>query len=172
MRLWRAAAQQIGRAVRRDFAAREDAPQVRNVAVLVLGVVLVFHPLLQLAVLADLVGRDLRAHVGELRAQVAIHVQSLRRRDGFAEQRAHDLPVHRGAHDQAALLGGVAGAGVEVSGLGVLHQGIDEEQRRAFHQRIGGGAQELLVQRDKGIAPTGGWKARRRRSARCRDCWR
>ena len=37
--------------------------------------------------------------------------------------------------------------------FGILHQRIDEEQRGAFHQRIGGVAQELPVAGEEVVLP-------------------
>ena len=61
--------------------------------------------------------------------------------------------VHRGPHHEPALLRRVAGSGVEEAGLGIFHQRVDEEQRRALHQRIGGVAQELLVAGEQVVLP-------------------
>ena len=68
--------EQLGR-VGRDLLAGEDAPQMRDVAVAVLGVVLVFEPFLELAVLADLVGRDPAAEFDELGAEFGIDAENL-----------------------------------------------------------------------------------------------
>src|ERR1035438_267869 len=64
--------EQLRRAEGGDLAAWIDRPQVGDMAVLVLGVVGVFHPLLQLAVLANLERRDLPAHGCEPLAELML----------------------------------------------------------------------------------------------------
>ena len=73
-------------------------------SVLLPRVVLVLQPLLQLAVLADLVRGDSRARVHERRAEVGVYVQQLRRGDAIRHQVADDLVVHCRTGDEAADL--------------------------------------------------------------------
>ena len=67
------------RRVGRDLVAGEDAPQVRDVAVAIRGVVLVFEPFLQLPVPADLVRGDPPAEIGQLGAKVVVDAENLAR---------------------------------------------------------------------------------------------
>ena len=92
--------EQVGR-LRRDLVAGMQAPEVRDVAVLVVGIVLVDQPLLELPVPSDLVGCDARAHLFQLPAQVRIDVQDGAGLDGVGEQVADDLVIHRRAGRRA-----------------------------------------------------------------------
>src|SRR5262245_37493508 len=67
---------QVRSAIGCDLTSRKDGPQVRDVAMLVLWIVDILHPLPQLAVLSYPVWRDASPHFGQLRAQVAINPEN------------------------------------------------------------------------------------------------
>ena len=63
--------------------------------------------------------------------------------------------VHRGPHDQAALLGRIRRAGDEpaLSLRGSFDEVIDEEQGRRLHDRIGPPGEELAVAAELVVPP-------------------
>ena len=81
----------------------------------------------------------------ELRGEVGIPPQDLGRLDRVGEQVADDLVVHRRAHDEPALLGGVGRPADQPAGLRVLDEEIHEEQRGVLHDRVGPIREELTV---------------------------
>ena len=139
--------------VPRDIGPRKDAPEVRDVAVLVVRIVLVFQPLLQLPVAADVVRGDLLAGLVELGGEVGVPAQRAGGRGRVGEQAADDLVVHRRAHHQPALLRRVRRPADQVAGERVFDEIIEEELRRPFHGRIGFFGQELLIAREQVLFP-------------------
>ena len=122
-------------------------------AMVALRVVLVFQPLLQLAVASDAIGKQAGAGGIEPGRELLIDPQFPACGDAVAEQLANQRKVH-GASGAGG--GGLAAGGHEVVFSGLRRAGgqmalsiLDEpgqaELRRAFHQRIGPGAQEFTV---------------------------
>ena len=122
-------------------------------AVRVLGVVLVFQPLLQLAVAADLVRGDLLPHLVELGGEFGVAAQFPGRGGRVAQEAADDRVVHRGAHHQAALLRRVRRPADQVAGERVFHEVIEEELRGRLHGRIGPLGQKLLIAGEQVLLP-------------------
>jgi hypothetical protein len=145
-----------------------EAPEVRDVAMLIGGIVLVLEPLLELPVTADAVRRDARPQRAELLAQLRIHVENPARGHDGREEAPYDLMIHRRSHHEPAVVGRVAGAGDQPAGGRVFHQSVHEEERGPFHQRVGPGTEELPVAVEE-IAVSEMQGEPRTAGARCRD---
>src|SRR5437588_580215 len=78
----------------------------RHVSGGVVGLVDVVEPLLELAVLADAVGRDAPADLGEPSGEVAVNAQDPGGLDGVPQQGPDKLVVHRRPDAERVLLGG------------------------------------------------------------------
>ena len=130
------------RAVGRDLVARIEAPEVRDVAVAVLGIIPVLPPLLQLAVLADPHRRQATAHHVERVRECGVTPQDRRRARRVREKVGHELVVHRharkdvGSHPGRVVLRRVGRRHHEVAGARILDEEVHEELRSALHQRI------------------------------------
>ena len=90
---------------RRDLAPGVQGEQVRDVAVPVLGVVAVGHPLLELSPFADLRPYQLAAQRRQTVAIRLVFAQRIGRVDGVGEEVPHDLLVIRHAVLGGAVLG-------------------------------------------------------------------
>jgi len=113
-----------------------QAEQVRDVAVLVVRVVLVFEPFLELFVLSDLIGRDTAAQLGQLSAKVWVHAERFGGFDAVGEQITDNLMVHRRTGDESAVFRRVGRRAYQPAGLWVLDEKIDEKHRRPFHYGV------------------------------------
>ena len=88
---------QVGRFVPRNVGAGVNAPEVRYMPVRVSRVVDILQPLLQLSVLANLIGRNLAIHRFQRIAKSRVGTQNFTGRYAVFEQIADDLVVHRWA---------------------------------------------------------------------------
>ncbi len=82
----------------RYLPAGEDGEHVRYVPVSDILFQVIFLPLQQSAVLADLLRRDLCPHLGDLGPQVGVLIERLGYLVECAEQCVEDLAVHGGGH--------------------------------------------------------------------------
>jgi hypothetical protein len=127
-----------------DLVAREQAIEMRDVAVMRLGRlrIPIRLPLLQLPLRANPVRRQLRARGEQFACEIRVLAKNLRRLRGLVEQVAQQLHVHRrpGADRGAAgmrILGRHRGAGDQMPVFGSCQERIEEEQSRsAAQQRI------------------------------------
>jgi len=101
----------------------------------------------------DLLMSEDKEYVGTLSLGQTTDTQDRAGRYDILEKSADDLVIHRRTHDQAAVLRRVAGTRDEPVLARILHQRIDEEQRRAFHQRISGVTKESAVVGEKVVIP-------------------
>ena len=97
--------EKIGRAGRGDLPPRVKAEKVRDVAVLVRGIVAVGFPFLQLPPAADLGLEQPVAHIGDLVAVRPVYAELVRGLDVVGEQVPDDLLVVGHAGLDRALLG-------------------------------------------------------------------
>ena len=100
---------------------------MRDVTVLVGGIVDVFQPLLQLPQAADPIRSDTFPHSPQLVPEVQVNAQNRRRRNGVAQQVADDLMVHAGPHHEPSVLRGVARAGNQPLAVRRLNQRVHEK---------------------------------------------
>ena len=98
---------QLRRAAQGDLRAREKAVEVRDVAVVAVArfQVPIFEPFLELAGLADLIGRQPGASDGELFTEGFVRAENLRSLNAVAEQVADDLVDHRRTGTEARAQG-------------------------------------------------------------------
>ena len=133
---------QIRSFFRRNLRAREEAVQVRNMAVLVVRIVPILEPFRNLSVLTGLCRRqalDSRFHLG---AHIFINAQNLGSLDGVIQHVADNLVIHRGAKADVVttvvVFRGIARGGhqILVAGFRFFHEAVHEEERSTLHGRI------------------------------------
>ena len=94
-------AEEVGRAVGRDLIAWVESPEVRDVAVVVVGIIPILHPFLQLAPAPNLHRSKLVVDGLQGVDEEGIVAQLLCRADAVGKEVVDELVVHRGAIDDS-----------------------------------------------------------------------
>ena len=89
----------------RDLIVRVQSVEVGHVAVGVFGVVFIFEPFLELAVLSDLVGSNSGIDFLQFCSKVFIHIENFSCFSGILKQVSDDLVIHGRPHNQSPQLG-------------------------------------------------------------------
>ncbi len=152
---------QLRRGTNGNLPAGMQGKQVRHVAMSGLGFLVIDHPLLQLAVLADLQRRQFLHSGFESGAKFFVCVQNTCGFNTVAEQVVNDFKIHGGADaehglfaicGQKRILRRVRRIGDQVA-VGRLYQKVEDKFRRAFHDRIRSGLQKSLIAGERVMLP-------------------
>ena len=144
---------QLGSFARSDLIAGIERVHVGHVALAGRSFFEVDGPLLELAVLADLIGDKARDSGVEFCGEVGVEVEFFGGGDAVGEELAGEGHVHGAAGageggfsvgGEEVVLGGLGGAGGEAA-FGVFDEPGEKEFGRALHERIGAGAEEFAV---------------------------
>src|SRR6185295_11138869 len=144
---------QFRRASQSDLIARMQREQVRNVAVTRIRLIIVFEPLLQLSVLADLERRQPVARRTNFRSKFRIHSKHNAGFDYAAEERIGNLRVHSWSHTELGFLAirqpiAILGRNrrpYHQATFTIINQIIEQELCSLLHHGIGAAGKELAI---------------------------
>ena len=144
--------EELGRAESRNLIGGIESVEMREMAVVVLGIIHIVEPFLQLSPAAHLHGRQLRQLFSDGLQQWIAVTEHLGCLQHLGEEFGHNLVVHRHTGIErrlaplAAMFGRLSRADDEITQPRVFHQGLRIETGSFEHDGIGL-TQEFLVAR-------------------------